>query len=307
MELRQLESFVVVAEELHFGRAAARLQVSGPPLSQQIRRLEREVGATLFDRHTRAVALTAAGEAFLPRARRALAAAADAAVAAREAAEGSTGSVRLGFAGPSSNTFLYRTARRFRARRPRARLVLVTGRFSGELAEDLRADRVDAALIRTPVDDDGLAVREIARHRLVAALPEEHPLAGRTEIGLAELAHDPFVAYPSQRMAVMRTSVDAACLRSGFLPRIEQEAPETHTLLSLVGAGVGVGLALEATAELRTPGVVLVPLSDPPVVPLALAWKRDAANPVLPALLEAAGVDGPDGRVPSPPGGGATA
>ncbi|MER7436693.1 LysR family transcriptional regulator, partial [Pseudonocardia alni] len=94
MELRQLESFVVVAEELHFGRAAARLQVSGPPLSQQIRRLEREVGATLFDRHTRAVALTPAGAAFLPRARRALAAADEAVEAAREAAAGGTGSVR---------------------------------------------------------------------------------------------------------------------------------------------------------------------------------------------------------------------
>ncbi|WP_308816679.1 LysR family transcriptional regulator [Pseudonocardia alni] len=292
MELRQLESFVVVAEELHFGRAAARLQVSGPPLSQQIRRLEREVGATLFDRHTRAVALTPAGAAFLPRARRALAAADEAVEAAREAAAGGTGSVRLGFAGPSSNAWLYRTARRFRAHRPQARLVLVTGRFSGELAEDLRTDRVDAALIRTPVDDDGLVVHEIDRHRLVAALPEEHPLAGRDTIDLAELAHDPFVTYPARRMAVMRTSVDAACLHAGFLPRIEQEAPETHTLLSLVGAGVGVGLALEATAELRTPGVVLVPLTDPPEVPLALAWKAGAVNPVLAGLLEAAGVGG---------------
>ncbi len=170
--------------------------------------------------------------------------------------------------------------------------MLVTGRFSGELAEDLRTDRVDAALIRTPVDDDGLVVHEIDRHRLVAALPEEHPLAGRDTIDLAELAHDPFVTYPARRMAVMRTSVDAACLHAGFLPRIEQEAPETHTLLSLVGAGVGVGLALDATAELRTPGVVLVPLTDPPEVPLALAWKAGAVNPVLAGLLEAAGVGG---------------
>ncbi|MFP5023321.1 LysR family transcriptional regulator [Pseudonocardia phyllosphaerae] len=288
MELRQLESFVAVAEELHFGRAAARLQVSGPPLSQQIRRLEREVGAALFDRHTRAVALTPAGEAFLPRARRALAAAAEAVVEAREAAGGRTGTVRLGFAGPSSNRWLYATARRFRGTRPRARLELVTGRFSGELAEDLRADRVDAALIRTPVDDTGLEVRELTRQRLMAALPEEHPLAARTELALAELAREPFVAYPAARMALLRTAVDAACLHAGFAPRIEQEAPETHTLLSLVGAGVGVGLALEATADLGTPGVVLVELTDAPEVPLALAWKRDAGNPVLPALLDAA-------------------
>ena len=97
-------------------------------------------------------------------------------------------------------------------------------------------------------------------------------------------------------MTDMRTSVDAACLHAGFLPRIEQEAPETHTLLSLVGAGVGVGLALEATAELRTPGVVLVPLTDPPEVPLALAWKTGAVNPVLAGLLEAAGVGGAGAR-----------
>ncbi|ALE72557.1 transcriptional regulator, LysR family [Pseudonocardia sp. Ae168_Ps1] len=290
MELRQLESFVVVAEELHFGRAAARLQVSGPPLSQQIRRLEREVGTALFDRHTRAVALTPAGEAFLPLARRAIAAAGEAVTAARQAADGGTGTVRLGFAGPSSNRWLYATARRFRERHPLARLALSTGRFSGELAEDLRADRIDAALIRTPVDDEGLVVHELARQRLMAALPDEHPLAGRDVLDLAELAHERFVAYPSARMALMRTAVDAACLRAGFMPRIEQEAPETHTLLSLVGAGVGVGLALDATADLRTPGVVLVELADPPLVALALAWKREGSNPVLPALLDAAGV-----------------
>ena len=144
-----MESFVAVAEELHFGRAAARLRVSGPPLSQQIRRLEREVGAELFARHTRSVALTAAGEAFLSRARRALAAADEAVVEARQAAAGGSGTVRLGFAGPSSNRWLYATSRRFRGRHPQARLALVTGRFSGELAEDLREDRVDAALIRT--------------------------------------------------------------------------------------------------------------------------------------------------------------
>lgn len=288
MELRQLESFVTVAEELHFGRAAARLQVSGPPLSQQIRRLEREVGAELFDRHTRAVALTPAGAAFLAPARRALAAADEAASAARRAAEGGTGTVRLGFAGPGSNRWLYAIARRFRQRRPGARLALITGRFSGELAQDLRDDRIDAALLRTPVDDDGLVVHELARQRLMAALPEEHPLAGRAELDLAELAHERFVAYPSARMALMRTAVDAACLRAGFLPRIEQEAPDTYTLLSLVGAGVGAGLALEAAADLRTPGVVLVELVDPPLVPLALAWKRAVSNPVLPALLDAA-------------------
>ncbi|MBW0105593.1 LysR family transcriptional regulator [Pseudonocardia sp. KRD291] len=290
MELRQLNAFVVVAEELHFGRAAVRLSVSGPPLSQQIRRLEREVGTPLFARHTRHVALTPAGEAFLPPARRALAAAGDATTAARRAAQGRTGTARLGFAGSSSYQQLREIAQRFRATVPDARLSLVTGRFSGELAEDLRADRVDAALIRTPVDDIGLVVREVARQRLVAALPVEHPLADREQIGLAELCADAFVSYPAQRMAVMRGAVDAACLHAGFHPRIEQEAPDTHTLLSLVSAGVGVGLVLDAASELLMPGVAVVELADARVVPLALAWKRDGSNPVLPALLSSAGV-----------------
>lgn len=293
MELRQLNAFVVVAEELHFGRAAARLSVSGPPLSQQVRRLEREVGTSLFVRHTRHVALSAAGEAFLPHARRALAAAEDATTAARHAAQGRSGTARLGFAGSSSYRELREIAQRFRATVPDARLALVTGRFSGELAEDLRADRVDAALIRTPVDDTGLEVREVAQQRLVAALPAEHRLAGRVRVGLSELAGDAFVSYPARRMAVMRVAVDAACLRAGFHPRTEQEAPDTHTLLSLVSAGVGVGLVLDAASELLMPGVAVVELTDAPVVPLALAWKRDGTNPVLPALLSTAGVLAP--------------
>lgn len=288
MELRHLRAFVVVAEELHFGRAAARLTMSQPPLSQQIRRLEREVGATLFERHTRHVALTAAGTAFLAEARRCLDAADEAITAARRAESGEIGVVRLGFAGSSSYRELRAIAYRFRELRPRATLSLVTGHFSGELADDLRQDVVDAALLRTPVDGTDLTVREIARHLLVVAVPAEHRLAGRDVVELGDLAGEPFIGYPSQRMAVLRAAVDGACRQAGFAARVVQEAPDTHTLVSLVSAGVGVGLVLDPADELAVPGVVLRPLTSEHVVPLGLAWRTDNPNPVLPALLAAA-------------------
>ncbi|MEU7816616.1 LysR family transcriptional regulator [Pseudonocardia sp. NPDC049154] len=289
MELRHLQAFTVVAEELHFGRAAARLRMSQPPLSQQIRRLEREVGTRLLDRHTRHVALTAAGTAFLAEARRALAAADEAVAAARRAASGETGTVRLGFAGSSSYRELQAIAHRFRALHPDATLALVTGHFSGELAEDLRQDLIDAALLRMPVDGTGLTVREIARNTLVLALPAGHRFAGDEAVDLAAIAGEPFIAYPSQRMAVLRGAIDAACQQAGFAPRVVQEAPDTHTLLSLVGAGVGVGLALDPAAELAVPGTVIRPLTTEHVCPLGLAWRTDNTNPVLAALLDAAG------------------
>ena len=289
MELRHLRAFLVVAEELHFGRAARRLHMSQPPLSQQIKRLEQEVGARLLDRSTREVALTSAGRAFRAEARRALDAVDAACTAARRAERGDTGTIRLGFTGPSSYHVLPALARRFGEDNPGVRLVLAPPSFSGELTGALRDGEIDLGFVRLPVSAPGLTVRTLQREPFVAVLPDRHPLAGADVIDLPELADDPFVAYPAMRGSVLRDKLGAACLTAGFSPRIVQEAPDTHTLVSLVGTGIGVTLLPAAARHLVLEGVRYLPLRDVAIdVPLGMAWREDDPNPALAAFLDTA-------------------
>lgn len=295
-----VQAFVVVAEELHFGRAADRLNITPPPLSQMIRKLEHEVGTRLLDRHTRRVALTAAGEAFLGHARRCLDAADAAVAAARRTGAGDAGTVRLGFAGSSSHEELQAIAHRFRSRHPGAVLEPVTGHFSGELAEAVRRHRVDAALLRRPVDETGLRALEISESAIVVALPAGHRLAIQEVVDASELSGEPFISYPANRISVVRGSLDVICQRAGFAPHVVQEAPDTHTLLALVGAGGGVGLVLEPAARLAVPGTVIRPLRPRHVHPLVLVWSDSNPNPALGSLVAAAtSLVGPGSR-PSP-------
>lgn len=285
MELRHLRAFAVVAEELNFRRAAERLGISQPPLSQVIKKLEREVGTALLARTTRRVTLTAAGEAFLVEARRALDAVQAATDRAREAAAGHSGHVRLGFTGPGSYQVLLDLARRFREQRPGVRLETVAPYLTGELLEMLHRGEIDAALVRLPVSTTGLRVREITRERFLVALPAEHRFADRTEITVPDLRDQPLIGYPARRGSVLTTAIHGAFHRHGMSPTIRQEAPDMHTAMVLAGAGRGVGLVLETARHLKVPGVVLVPLSGGPEVPLALAWREDDPGPALRAMV----------------------
>ncbi|MFI7008782.1 LysR family transcriptional regulator [Streptomyces sp. NPDC050145] len=286
MELRHLQAFVTVAEELSFRRAAERLQMSQPPLSQQIKRLEHEVGVPLLRRTTRQVALTTAGLAFLSEARRALRAAQAAPQAARQAAAGQTGVVRLGFSGPTSHEVLVLMTRKFRERRPRVRLEVHGPVFGGELVDRLNRDEIDAGLIRLPVAGSGIRVRELTRHPIAAAVPAEHPLATRREVGVLDLRDEPVVSHPTNRGAGIVSLIHSAFMQHGSSPNIVQEAPDTHTILSMVGAGVGVGFVPVSAGHLKVPGVVLLPVSDIPPLPLALAWRTEDPNPALHALID---------------------
>nr|WP_246331019.1 LysR substrate-binding domain-containing protein [Saccharopolyspora hordei] len=283
--MRHLRAFVAVAEELNFRRAAVRLHMSQPPLSQQIKRLEHEVGVPLLRRTTRRVSLTAAGEAFLREARKTLEAADAAPRLARQAAAGEIGVVRLGFSGQTSYQVMLLIVRTFRQRYPDVRLEIVSPLFGGELVERIHQQEVDAGLLRLPVPTEGLCVRELEQHPLAVALPERHRLAGRRSVGVGELRSEPMVSYPTNRGSVVNQLVQAACLRHGFSPHFVQEAPDTHTILSLVGAGTGIGLVPTTAGHLKVPGVVLVPLHDAPPVPLALAWRDDDPNPALAGLV----------------------
>ncbi|WP_037582078.1 LysR family transcriptional regulator [Phaeacidiphilus oryzae] len=297
MELRHLQAFVAVAEELSFSRAAARLHMTQPPLSQQIKRLEREVGAQLLHRTTRSVELTAAGEAFLREVRVGLEAIAGAQEAARRAAAGQSGRVRLGFSGPTSYRELLFITREFRDARPSVRLEVVGPLYAGELAERLLRLEIDAGLLRLPLpeelvraggDGGGLRVRELIRHSLVAAVPQDHPLAAQSALRFIDLDGVPLVNYPSGRGSTIRGML-ATWFRERGMRLVEaQEAPDTHTILSMAAAGAGVGLVPVSAAHLTVPGLRFLPIVDAPPVPLGLAWRADDPNPALDALITVA-------------------
>ncbi|MET8516753.1 LysR substrate-binding domain-containing protein [Streptomyces sp. NPDC005077] len=286
MELRHIESFIAVAEELNFRRAAERLHVAQPPLSQQIKRLERDVGATLLFRTTRHVALTPAGEAFLYEARRAVQGAHAARRAAREVAAGRTGVVRLGFSGPASYEVLMLLTKMYRMRRPQVRLDVVGPVYGSDLAERLSHGEIDASLARLPVQGSRIAVREIVRQDMAVALPADHSLADRPFVKLHDLSDEPVISYSEEHRGAVPSVVQTAFREHGFSPNVIQSAPDMHAIMSLVGGGAGIGFVPLSVSHIKVPGVVLVPVPEIPPLPLALAWSEDDVNPALAALID---------------------
>lgn len=288
MELRHLAGFVAVAEERHFGRAAARLHVSQSPLSQQIRLLERDLGITLFDRSTRSVKLTAAGETMLAPAREVLAAAAVARRAARAAGQGQVGRVSLGFAGTSSAVTMPLLTRAVTAELPGIEFVLQGPHYSGETVGRVADGSLDLAFA-TVANNRGLHNRVVRKDRLMLAVADSHPLAAEEEVALGDLADESFVTFPSARGSEVRELSVRSCLEAGFTPRIAQEAPDSFSLLALVGASVGIALVVEAARTITLDHVVFIPLKDPaPVLPVSLVWRSTDESAALHAVLHVA-------------------
>ncbi|HEY7063164.1 MAG TPA: LysR family transcriptional regulator [Chloroflexota bacterium] len=289
MELRHLRYFVAVAEELHFGRAAARLHIAQPPLSRQIQQLEAELGVALFDRGQRRVRLTDAGAVFLGEARAVLARAEQAAEAARRAARGEVGSLVIGFIGAASYSVLPAVVPAFRARLPAAELVLHE-MTTAEQLDALRAGRIRAGFVRPPVAGPALAAEIILREPLVVALPAGHPLAARRRLAVAALADEPWVLFPRRLAADLYDQIMALCERAGFRPRVAQEALQMQTVARLVGAGSGVSLVPRSVQQLHGAGVAYRPLRDAPAaaVEMAIAWRRDDASALLRQFLAVA-------------------
>lgn len=276
-----LRSFAVLAEERHFGRAAARLHIAQPALSQQLKALEREVGARLLDRSTRRVDLTDAGRLLLERAREVLAAADRAEADLALLVAGRAGRVRLGFVGTATYDVLPRVARRVREELPDLELELRGELLGPELLDALRAGDLDLAVLRPgPVLPDDLVVHELRREPLVAVLPAAHPAAGAASVALADLAGETLVTHPSGARSTLQPRVLEACPAAGFDPAV-LEVGETGTLVVFVAAGLGVGLVPASVRALRLDGVAYVPLAgDPVTVPLALAHRPDP-SPVV--------------------------
>jgi DNA-binding transcriptional LysR family regulator len=275
MELRHLRFFLVLADELHFTRAAARLRVAQPHLSQEIRRMERELGVLLFRRTRRRVELTAAGDAFRAGAATVWTALDEAVESARCAARGEIGRLVVGFVGSAAYSPFPEAVRRFRAECPGVRLLLEELSTVQQL-EALRRGTIDVGLMRaTSLEEPGLVLEVIRREPFVVALPVGHPCARRRGLRLADLAEEQWIAFEQTAGPGLHAQLVTACETAGFSPRIAQTAPHVPTIMSLVAGGLGVALVPEQVRALRPAGVRLARLTEPaPSTAVVAGWRR---------------------------------
>jgi DNA-binding transcriptional LysR family regulator len=290
IELRQLRYFVAVAEERHFGRAAARLHMTQPPLSQAIQALEADIGTPLFERTKRSVALTRAGAALLPEAQRLLQQASALPDLARRAASGESGLLTLSFVSTADYSVLPPLLREFREAHPQVHIDLREATTDVQL-EDLQQGRIDAGLLIPPLTDKAGAELEymtVLSEPLVLAAPQgTRALHGKTSATLKEVADMPLIIFP-RRIAPALHDAILGCFRdAGLTPRIGQEAIQMQTIVGLVSAGMGVALVPQSVSNLKRPGVEYKPLAGKGTpVETGLAWRRDNMSPVLKNFLE---------------------
>ena len=290
MDIEQLRSFLAVADELHFGRAAERLHVAQPPLSRTIKRLERELGTRLFDRNTRSVRLTSSGQALMDPAKEVLDALRRAETAVRSADHGEVGTVRIAFAGVSTHRLVARLARVVRSQRPGIQLELSSQNFAQPAMKRLLAGETDLALGRWDVVPAEISAQVVMPDSLVLAVPDTHPLAGARRLSIGQLVSEGFVSLTPHEGSVLPDRLRRLAHANGFVAEVVQVAPDTQTALALVSAEVGCHLTLASVAENVTdPHVVFIPLNEstPSLdVHLRAAWRRDDQNPALRAVLD---------------------
>ncbi|MFP5368388.1 MAG: LysR family transcriptional regulator, partial [Actinomycetes bacterium] len=254
VELRQLRYFLVVADELHFGRAAERLHLTQPPLTVAVRRLERELGVQLFDRTTRRVTLTPAGKSFKDRIQVAIADLDDAAGDAADVAAGRSGKIRVGFVSSASYTTIPEAIRAFREHRPRIALEL-NPLTSGEQIEQLLDGNLDLGLIRDPGDVPGLRFELLSTEDLVLVLPDAHRLAAAEELQPQDLEGEPMVLFPYRLMPGFVARVLRLFEPLAAPPLVVQQAIHQETVLGLVAAGLGLSILPESVQRFQMPGV----------------------------------------------------
>lgn len=290
MELRHLRYFVAVAEELHFGRAAERLRIAQPPLSRQIRDLERELGTPLFERGSRGVSLTVAGRAFLPEARLTIAQAERAQRTAQRAAQGEAGRLRVGFVDAATHSgILPDVLAFFRMHLPSIGLSLLE-MDAVQQADALRDGRIDLAIVLSPPPDADrwLRVETVYSDPLILALPRGHRLASRARLSTADLANEAFLLFPRPVAPTLHDEIIARCRSARFSPRIVQEAVGWHTIVSLVSAGVGIAFVPRSLRAARQGNTVYRPVRDLHIdMHLFASWKRNERSPVRDRFMTA--------------------
>src|SRR5215218_2891953 len=278
-DLNQLRCFVTVAEELHFGRAAARLNMTQPPLSRQIQVLEHIIDAPLLERTSRSVRLTPAGRSFLPEARRILKLAESASQVARRIALGKSGSLKIGFTAAAA----------CRAKLPEVDFSLKE-MVSGDQFEALTSGQIDAGLLRPPIARPEIASRRVVAEPLLAAIPKKHPLANVESVTIKDFDNQPFVMYSPYESRYFHDVLVALFTRADILPRYVQHLSQIHSILAMVRPGLGLAIVPAAAASLKIADVRLRPLKLRTRVPVELfmVWRRDDENPLLSALVKIA-------------------
>lgn len=279
MDLRELTAFVTLAEELHFTRAAERLGVGQPQMSQLIRRFERDCGATLIERTTRSVKLTPEGAAVLPHARRAVKEMRLVQRSAILGGGGVLGEVRLGYAGASSRPWLPSITRAVRRSAPGVSLQFRSMVYAASGPGLVVSGDLEMAFSRRPLRHSGLEEQIFEYEEVMVGLPSDHRLAGEPEIELAQLRDEPWVMFPGTQGSTVRDMGLDLAREAGFTPKVVQEAPDSYTILGLVAAGVGVTLTVSSVAHVSTPGLVLKRLAGTPTYMAAtVVWSTQASR-----------------------------
>lgn len=284
MEIRQLNYFIAVAEERHFGRAAKRLHMAQPPLSQQIRQLEEQLGVRLLNRTTRRVDLTAAGQLLLDRGRQVVNDVETLRADVYQVGKGATGVLRVGFSGSATYGVMPQIARLAKQLMPGLSLALNGEMLTPSMEAGLRNGTLDAALLRPPVASQEIDYRVVSREPLVAAIPSFSALAVDRSVALHELQDQDFIAYAPESV-LYRTTADL-CRRAGFQPRISQVVGETSTMLAFVAAGGGVAIMPSSVRAFQLEGVTYREIENVPPVELALAWTRGDTSTLLQNFLD---------------------
>jgi DNA-binding transcriptional LysR family regulator len=294
LELRQLRYFIAVAEELHFGRAAARLHMTQPPLSQAIAALEELLGAPLFLRNRRTVELAPAGTALLPEARRLLLEADALPELARRAAGGEAGRLALAFVTSCDYSVLPPFLRRYSERYPAVHLNLVEATSDVQVEELLRG-RIDAGLLIPPLPDkalDELDYMKVLEEPLILCAPAGLDALGsgpglRAPVRLQDLPRLPLIIFPRDISPALHDAILSCFSAAGVTPVIGQQAIQMQTIVSLVSSGMGLALVPQSVSNLMRPGVEYRALAGPtPLVETGIAWRRDNGSPVLRGFLE---------------------
>jgi len=279
--------FLAVADELHFGRAAAKVGIAQPALSQQIRRLEAEMGVELFHRNKRMVRISAAGQALAPFARQALGDVAAGVEAARRAARGEIGNLTVGFIESAASAIIPGAVRGFRAGHPEVRLTLRELGVDAQV-ERLRSGALDLGIVRAPVTAHELRLQRVLDEGLVVAAPAGHPFAARRRVHPRLLADEPLVLLAREIVPGLYDQIIALHDEHGMAPAIAQEATSIQAVLGLVAAGLGISLLPASVRSLDRAGVVFRTLSPSPRTSMLVAWRREDRSPLTHAFLAAA-------------------
>jgi len=284
IEFRHLRYFLAVAETLHFSKAAAQLGMAQPPLSQQIRSLERILGHRLFDRTTRGVRLTKVGQYFRERARNTVAKMRDDVEMTRRLGSGQEGILTVGFSGSVMLTTLPKAIERYRRLHPRIELRL-REMVTAEQIPALLDGTLDLGFLRDGEPQDGLSMESILRERFIAVLPTRHKLAGRAAIHPGELRNERFVFFERRMGPLAFDRTVACCEAEGFRPNIVQEAPQWPTVVRLIAAGSGISLAPACLADFAIPGVVYRKVRSRHWTSIDIGLKPKLDNPAVEAFL----------------------